>query len=694
YADGGITLSASENLAERVDADVYIAGVIGVAPNSKAQNYTTRNDTVTVKGTIDSTRDINLYAGADVNGGEASLRHETVSEAYNESVVPIAWPTDPDAKITGNNQVNVMGTGTAKAIRNINVVADSGIEDGYIESRSACLYTKTKSDKKMLTVKDGQANYTRNTDNAVQVADKALVQAGVKSKLFVTVDGEKVPEGTIKEGEGQGTAGSYTISIVDGENQHVTDLEGEVKSGAVDYANVLADQWNNLNKLLEAYEGKDLTKDQLTAYSGYLLEKQALEDQMDRLHLLKTEIDEKGREQKVPVLEGYQVVYVEMPPELAASGGNVTVHADNFYGKGAVKADGYPSVTVKNTSNAYLKLNQMTIGDEGGGIVFNDTLLSDGKEGIEKVNKLNKDSKYKDKADFSQFVTGKAGDSGITVANENVHRTDIPVVSKDDKGNPVEGIYTALSNVEVAGVIQGNKSKVAIDNKSGSIIIDSGTTEKPVSINGKEIVLTAKDDITQGFTDGMVNIGYTPEAVLADLEGTVKKTTLTYTGDHTSDLHEARSRSEGEVKPILDAAESGGRIAGGSVYLAATSININGLIQSGFGNYAATITEDALQSAIKASESHTGGVMVNGRQMYKVNDGGMKKGNDGLYTYEVQVYYDPTSGGLVAEDIDTKGGKVYLSGRILSTGKGKVYAADGGAAIAIENQSSAPLTLG
>ena len=688
YAAGGITLSATENLSERVDADVHIAGVIGVAPNSKAQNYTTRNDTVTVKGTIDSTRDINLYAGADVNGGEASLRHETVSEAYNESVIPIAWPTDPDAKIIGGNKVAVTGTGTAKAIRNINVVADSGSEDGYIESRSACLYTKTQSDKTMLTVKDGQANYNRTTDNAFQVAEGGLVQAGVKSKIFVSVDGVMVPEGTIK---GQGTAGSYTVSIVDGENQHLTDLEGQVTVGHMDYANVLADQWYKLNELLEAYEGKDLDQQQLTAYSGYLLEKQALEDQMERLHLLTT-VEGRHGKVKVPVLVGYQIAYVEMPPELAASGGNVMVHSDNFYGKGGVKADGHPAISVQNTSNAYLVLNQMTIGDEGGGIVFNDVTLPDGKSGVDKVNTLNKNKDYK--AEFNPFITGKAGDSGITVANDNVHGADTPVVTQDDKGQTVEGTYTALSNVEVAGVIQGNKSSVAIDNKSGSIIVDSGTADKPVSINGKEIVLTAADDITQGFTDGMVNIGYTPEAVLADVEKSEKGNTETYTGSHKENIHEECTETEGEIKPILDAAESGGRIAGGSVYLAATSININGLIQSGFGAYAATVTEDALLGAIQASQTHTGGVMVDGRQMYKVNDGGMKKGTDGTYTYEVQVYYDPSTSGLVAEDIDTKGGKVYLSGRILSTGKGRLYAADGGAAIAIDNQSSAPLTMG
>ena len=191
----------------------------------------------------------------------------------------------------------------------------------------------------------------------------------------------------------------------------------------------------------------------------------------------------------------------------------------------------------------------------------------------------------------------------------------------------------------------------------------------------------------------MVNIGYTPEAVLSDLEKSTKITTETYSAPNVN-KNETRTQSSGMVNTILHNAETGGRIAGGSVYLSASAININGLIQSGFGNYSAEITQAQVDAAVKASQSHTGGVIVNGRQMYKVNDGGMKKGNDGIYAYVVQIYYDPSTNGLVAEDIDTKGGKVYLAGRILSTGQGKIVAMDGGAYITIKNTSSSALEMG
>ena len=688
YEDGGITLSVHEDLFERVNADVSADGFVGIAPNSKAQNYTTRNDRITIEGTLDSARDIGLYAGADLDGALSSLQHETVSEAYNNSVIPAGWSTDPDAKITGNYQVTVTGTGTGKAVRNINIIADSGQEEGYLESKTACLYTSTSSDKKMLTVKDGKSNYTRNTDNFAKVETGGLLQAGVKSKVKVEVEGVAVPEGTI---DGKSGSGGYTVSILDAEGNHLTDLENQVRTGTMDYANVLSAQWFKLGELLEAYEGKNLNEEQLTAYSGYLLEKKALEEQMTRLGLMKTVTDDKGISYSVPAVGGYSVTYVEMPDELVASGGNITVNSDNLYGGGQLKADGYPSITVNNTSNAYLKLNKMTIGDDGGGIVFRDIALDEGDKGIQKINAdLNKNKSYS--AAFSEFKTGKDGDSGISVINENIHG-DISATGKNEQGETVTETYSALSTVEVAGAIQGSRSKVQINNKSGSIIIDSGTTENPVSINGKEIVLTARDDISQGFTDGMVNIGYTPEAVLASLEKTKKESTETYKVP-TSNKHEEVTADKNTVDGYLDKAETGGRINGGSIYLAASAININGLIQSGFETYSADITETDLQNAITASKSRTGGVIVNGQQMYKVNDGGMKKGDNGIYSYVVQVYYDPSTGGLVAEDIDTKGGKVYLSGRILSTGQGKIMAMDGGATITIKNDSSAALQMG
>ena len=48
----------------------------------------------------------------------------------------------------------------------------------------------------------------------------------------------------------------------------------------------------------------------------------------------------------------------------------------------------------------------------------------------------------------------------------------------------------------------------------------------------------------------------------------------------------------------------------------------------------------------------------------------------------------------MVEDIDTTGGKIYLTGRISSTGNGKILAMDGGADIAISNGTAYDLNAG
>ena len=119
---------------------------------------------------------------------------------------------------------------------------------------------------------------------------------------------------------------------------------------------------------------------------------------------------------------------------------------------------------------------------------------------------------------------------------------------------------------------------------------------------------------------------------------------------------------------------------------------MNGLIQSGFGVYAAEVSQDELNAAIQAAAENdtTKAVKIGGETLYKVNNGGQyakvnvedpQDERYGTYQYIVQVYYNPKTGKLVTEDIESKGGNVYLTGRVVSTGNGRIVVADGGAEV-------------
>ena len=64
------------------------------------------------------------------------------------------------------------------------------------------------------------------------------------------------------------------------------------------------------------------------------------------------------------------------------------------------------------------------------------------------------------------------------------------------------------------------------------------------------------------------------------------------------------------------------------------------------------------------------------------------------FYYEAQVYWDPSTDKLVVEDIDTQGGKIYLTGKIAGTGNGRILAADGAAIITVTNKTALDMNVG
>ena len=79
---------------------------------------------------------------------------------------------------------------------------------------------------------------------------------------------------------------------------------------------------------------------------------------------------------------------------------------------------------------------------------------------------------------------------------------------------------------------------------------------------------------------------------------------------------------------------------------------------------------------------------------YLVQEGGKVLQADGTYKYQPDVYYNPSTQKLVIPDIDAHGGKIYLSGRISSTGNGKIVALDGAYDISVTNPTERDLQVG
>ena len=163
--------------------------------------------------------------------------------------------------------------------------------------------------------------------------------------------------------------------------------------------------------------------------------------------------------------------------------------------------------------------------------------------------------------------------------------------------------------------------------------------------------------------------------------------------------------------------------AGQNVYLYGKNVIIDGLVQSGYDSYTTTLTEKpvttskitwtrqkmpwgwyvvlpttesqtyASQEALLEAQWQEAGKpsltdsQVLGNAKYLVNDGGSRYNADrGVWEYEVKVYYNPSTGKLLTENITPSGGKIYITGALASTnGNGRLVAMDGTPTISIDS---------
>ncbi|MBR4152560.1 MAG: hypothetical protein IKT98_06325 [Selenomonadaceae bacterium] len=212
----------------------------------------------------------------------------------------------------------------------------------------------------------------------------------------------------------------------------------------------------------------------------------------------------------------------------------------------------------------------MTIADKGGTVTYNDVEVANNAA----INDLNSS---KSGASFGNIKIADANQiPKIKVSNTYAGQSSIPM-----KVNPKSAGYNELPNnaknatykytpinyIEVTKDIKNLVGKVELNNNQCSIRIISGA-----NVNAKDITMTAKESISQGYTDGIVNIGYTPEYAYAD---EAKKLRNKTGWDKTI------PESDGKQTYASNTLYKGGtgRIAGDAIYIAARDININGFIQ-------------------------------------------------------------------------------------------------------------------
>ena len=720
YENGSdIILSSSDKIKMDVAAEAYTGGLEGVLV-SKATNRVTRNNGVEVNGKLNSTHDINLYAGADVDGSDAELKITGLSESHNNTLLSFYTSPKLQLDLKNNQQVKVGESGNVTAIRHINATAANGSESFRKEVvKVVNLLAGKDTSVKTVSNAPGVSDIDENNDNWVNVEGR--LKTGIQNNVKIDITGVLLPTvvESYKNDNNQTVEVIHHLTPVDetlpkfnvevfnnsGTNPDTIVKKEDIKSGNMDYATQLGDRLAVLETLISEYSNGNQDNTDTAAYLGYVQERQRILEEMDKRRLFTEEDDGKGGTVKVYINKGFTISYVEIP-EITVSGGNIVVQSESLYGKGRLDANGAPRIEINNLSDAYLKLDGLRVGEGGGEIRFRGQSISAGDAGQEQINDLNSDKGKK--AEFASLYSDSSSEvSTISVMNNNEGiGTELPV--QDQNGKSVT--YVSIPDVAVLGNITNNFGDVTIENKQGNITIGSGSAGKGANINGRMVQLIATTgSISQDYIDGIVNIGGRPQDMnYEEAKALIDKANLS--GDKkliTTDMTAAKTN--------IEQAETG-RIAGDSVYLAAADINVNGLIQSGYGKFEVIIPEkdengkDILSDEnIQKLKNNGSEVTVQGRTMYKLNDGNKAVYDEstGAFKYVVQVYYDPKTKELFVEDIDARGGNIYLTGRISSTeqtvkqqdgtekiGNGRILAVDGGAEIAITNNTKANLTTG
>ena len=672
--DADITLNAADtiNVQSQTDSIGKTANVGAVASETSTLS---RTNIITVDGTIDSAHDVNLYAGALAGYTTTELLMDVQANANALALFIQVADASMTAAFTEKMQVEVTPSSVVSAAQQVNLTADSGSTKIKAQANEYHMWAKDHTpDNLVVDTSTGEEAYNRDMKNFVRV--DGSVNAGTQNIIDATLSGTLIPDGYSLDGSG--TAG-LVVTTDD------TALKETIKTGTVDYGKLLWERMLAAQTKRDEYKAKidagTATDADKAAYAAYLQLRQQLWDKLSLLDLI---VATTVQETTTYNYKSKPVVVVDIP-DLAASGGSVSVNSRNLTGTGSIAANGHPEISLTNNTNGYLKLHNATIGEIGGDLKLRGTSVDTNSS----INALNQDDDYKSGAAFANLHTdsGTSTVPAITVTSKNT-TGDVKVIAAATGSKEV---YSGLPTVELSGLVKNSSGLVNVTNKSGDIDLTSSETGVASGIYAKEIHLTATGAINQGYTAGMTNIGGNPEnqyasyAALAeaDLNGQLK-------GDYFVDHSYAYS-----LPAIIPVQSSGAWIAGGSVYLNGEYINVNGTIQSGYNKYYADIASTALDDLSVYKNDAAKQATLNGETVYKLNDGDRAvRQSDGTYAYEVQVYYNPSTKKVIVDDIDTSGGKIYLTGKISSTGNGKIQAVDGGATIAVANNTAADTQFG
>ena len=677
-ADQDITLAATDETTATFDTTADTQGGAVGAASAATDNTLKRSNKITVtNGKILSTNDVNIYAGANLDGITSSLTYNVLADAYNKTVIPLA--TVPKAKntMTQENQVSI--NGDIDSVRHVNFKAGKGMTTVSTSAREYNFYKGTSGSGSVTSTALGEVTPGETVANYVDIASGKNVRAGIHNNLELTISGStKVtnPEfdasGNVISGK-EGSIDFTGIKVTTGAGQDWFDTKQNVTADVVELQNGLYARLEEINGLLGQYAS---TSDE---YSILNSERNRIITQMEENGFVKTSVE--GGKTYRSIFDKISLPAVDVK-DIVVSGGNINIEADKLQGSGSLTAQGAKNLTINNSSDLYLKINDLAIKDKGGVIRYNDAEVS-------KVDGFN---------GTMNTAAGTNADPKITVKSTG---TSTNGLTKPDIG--------------IFGTVQNSAGDVLIQNSNYNINVDGNA-----NISARNIELKAdKGSVTQN-SKGLLLVGGDPvtkyqfsDAIAKKIQSYVSnqavngKTTIDWLSNigsykaykdaliaHKDDL----GLTDAEVNEIRNYSvnNSSGIVAGNNVYISGLNVNLDGLVQSGYKNFKVTLDNAANKKISNLDRDYARNqtaltdqyVMSNDKYCVSTKAGAVYNSATGAYDYTVKVYYNPATKELLTEAIEPNGGKIYITGALSSTGIGKLLAMDGTANIAINTTNA------
>ena len=671
-ADQDITLAATDETTATFDTTADTQGGAVGAASAKTDNTLNRSNKITVTdGKILSTNDVNIYAGANLDGITSSLTYNVLADAYNKTAVPL---TAPKAKntMTQENQVSI--NGDIDSVRHVNFKAGKGMTTVSTSAREYNIYKGTSGSGSVTSTALGEVTPGETVTNYVDIASGKNVRAGIHNNLELTISGSTtVIQPQYKDGKvvKEGSIDFSGIKVKT--DQDWFDTNQNVTADVVELQNGLYARLQEINDLLGQYAS---TSDE---YSILNSERNRIITQMEENGFVKTSV-ENGKTYK-SIFDKISLPAVDVK-DIVVSGGNINIEADKLQGSGSLTAQGAKNLTINNSSDLYLKINDLAIKDKGGVIRYNDAEVS-------KVDGFN---------GAMNTAAGTNADPKITVTST---------------GTSTNGLTKA--DIGVFGTVQNSTGDVLIQNSNYNINVDGNA-----NISARNIELKAdKGSVTQN-SKGLLLIGGDPvtkyqfsDAIAKKIQSYVSQqaiagnTTIDWLSNIGSyddykkallDNKDALGLTPAEVKEIENYSvdKSSGIVAGNNVYISGLNVNLDGLVQSGYKEFKVTLDNEANNKIGKLDSDYARNrtaltdqyVMSNDKYCVSTNAGAVYNAATGAYDYTVKVYYNPATKELLTEAIEPNGGKIYITGALSSTGSGKLLAMDGTANIAINTTNA------